>query len=274
MKKFLIILTGWLCVGGLAPSACALEADPARWRVTWEPSFGISAYEEDTGSGSSRILSDWDAFIYGGRLGVDNHASSEEGIRGRFSLDTFASATATETWTVGGAKYQTNDMDLWGISPGLEAGYAFLLDDESQSQLIPSVGYEFRYLKFSRTNFNILNIITSRDVVTESYQIHLSWAGMRGIHRLGSDWRLEGATLAGLVFDNAADNSSLGVVDGHGGWIFRTEANLQRTWESWTLGLGGFFDHQRLEGGSKSGVIWPDNELDAYGGRAVLTYRW
>ena len=131
---------------------------------------------------------------------------------------------------------------------------------------MPFLGYGFRLIGFERTNFNILNIITSREVVTEKYYIHHIDAGLRLDKPLTEKWGISVSGLLGYVFYNQADNSALGKVDGSGGYLVDGNINLSYSLtNSSRLIFGGFVEKEDLKGGEKGDIIWPDNDLDIYG---------
>lgn len=183
--------------------------------------------------------------------------------RGSFGLTT----NEPETWKIDNITVQTNDLDLWQVSADSKLAYALTFERANGLRLLPSVGYGFRYVKFTRSNFNIPDIITIRDTVSERYAIHHLDVGLGIDYALGERWRLVSDTSAGFVVYNQADNSVLGTVTGNGGLLIRSRLGLE--WalhDSWNVTVEGYSEFQDLEGGRKGNVIWPDNTLAVYGG--------
>jgi len=183
--------------------------------------------------------------------------------------------TATETWYIANTKYQTNDLDFYrGDFKGRLGKLIDLSGDETFS-ITPFLGYGFRFINFKRSNFNILNIITLRDVVTEKYYIQHGDAGFKLNKKFTDKISLFGKGAYGYIFYDKANNSSLGSINGEGGYIIEGDLNLGYSInDSCDLSLGGFAEFQTLKGGQKRSAIWPRNTLDIYGGRIKVMYRF
>ena len=233
------------------------------WSLNIQEKIGGATYAEK----EQTIKSEWRNIYYRSDVGLDNLRDHSTAIKVIANLGFFAVPTNTETWHVNNIKYQTNDMGFWGITPGLELGYQFNnLDSQKRCSFAPFLGYNYKHIKFKRTNFNILNIITSRDIVSEAYDIHYLDLGTYWDYKVGEKWGAFSRISYGFVLSNKADNSALGIVNGGGGYIIKTDLGLEyQLNDKSSVGFGGFFEIQKLEGGSKGNVIWPDNYLDTYG---------
>ena len=103
-------------------------------------------------------------------------------------------------------------------------------------------------------------------MVKEKYYLHHTDLGLRFTNKFGEKWALSGKGAFGYVFLNEAKNSSLGTVDGGGGYLIDGNLNLSYSLSArWQFLLGGSAELQSLKGGSKEDVIWPDNDLRIYG---------
>lgn len=137
------------------------------------------------------------------------------------------------------------------------------------------MGYGFRYVKFKRENFTILRIITIRETVPEAVEIHYLNGGLALEYAPTDRLSFSGSASVGHVLYNQADNSLLGTVRGHGGTLGSFGVTAQyAVGTSWQLGLGAFTEVQRLAGGEKEQVVWPDNHLNMYGGTLNLRFQF
>jgi len=137
------------------------------------------------------------------------------------------------------------------------------------------LGYGFGFDNFKRSNFNILDIITLRDTVSEKYYLHHADIGFMAKQKINDKFNVSGAFSYGYIFYNQANNSILGSIKGKGGYLF--DVNLGVGYyltDCLKLSLGGFVELQHLKGGTKDDVIWPDNDLNTYGGEAGVRYKF
>lgn len=180
-----------------------------------------------------------------------------------------------ETWYISGEKYQTNDLDFSRVNIKGSVGKILYSDKYQNLQVIPFGGYGFRFIRFERTNFNILNVITSREVITEKYYLYHLNFGIKFDKKMNDKFAILGLADFAYVFSNQAENSALGRVVGGGGYLVDGDLNLQYSLNSsWKLSLGGFIELQNLKGGERGNVIWPDNKLNIYGGRIGIQYNF
>lgn len=185
------------------------------------------------------------------------------------------SATAKETWYISDMKYQTNDLNFFRANLKGNVGKTFYLDESRQFGLTPFLGYGFRFINFQRSNFNILNLITIRDTVNEKYYIHHGDIGFRANQKINDKFGISGALSYSYVFYNEADNSILGKIKGKGGYLFNVNMGMEYyLTDSIELLLGGFVELQHLKGGTKNDIIWPDNDLNTYGGEVGVKYKF
>ena len=231
--------------------------------VSWEINLdtelaGVSYEEED-----ADITSDWSTFYHRTSLNVANN--DKENFEGEVEFGMFYTATDTENWDVGSLEYQTNDMYFWGLDAQVLGGWAINFED-TPFTVTPLGGYGYKFIRFSRTDFNILNIITSTEVVDEDFNIHHLDLGAKFDYELNEKTNIFAKSLFGFVIYNEADNSSLGDIEGDGGYIIDTEIGLNYFYkDNMSLKLSGFINLQHLDGGDKDKVIWPDNDLNVYG---------
>lgn len=259
MKKIMIAVLGMgLVAAGVSGAYC--------WEIEFNNQIGTVDYEEK----ALDIKNDWDAFWYKAVLETNNCDKKDLEFESRTGL--FFTPVETETWFVEGTKYQTNDMDFWGWDTNVDLGWAL---GESNMTLTPFAGYGYRNIRFKRTNFNVLNIITSREVVSEYYYIHYLEFGAGLDYAFDDKLSLLIRGSAGPVISNKAHNSVLGNITGDGGYIVGGETTLDyHLNDSLTFSFGAFAELQNLEGGTSGDVIWPDNKLKTIGGILGLKYKW
>lgn len=238
------------------------------WQFNIDNKLGAATYEEE----ESDIEGEWSNFYYRLDASLDNLRNLEVPFKLKAGLGYFLVPTDTETWYIKDIQFQTNDMDFWGLNPCLEAGYRFGTGLEQTLSLTPFVGYGYKHIKFKRTNFNILNLITSSEVVSETYSIHYLGLGCYLDYALNERWGIFSRLAYNYVINNKADNSVLGKIDGGGGYLTQADLGLEyRLNEQSSLALGGFVELQHLRGGETQTVIWPDNDLNSYGG--LISYK-
>jgi hypothetical protein len=242
------------------------------WEVNLNNKIGHAIYREN----ESTLKSKWSNFYYRLDLGVDNFADEDRNIKLLANFGFFIAPTDTETWHVSGVKYQTNDMDFFGINQDLAIGYQFKISNPRKEEKLiftPLLGYGYKRIKFKRTNFNVLNIITSREVVSEIYDIHYLSSGFHADYYTNEKWKFFSNFLYGYIFSNKADNSALGTIDGEGGSLFTFDVGMAYSFNDKNrISFGGFAEFQRLKGGETATVIWPDNDFNSYG--ALMNYSY
>lgn len=235
-------------------------------QVNLDSNLGGATYNEKEGGVDSK----WAGFYYGGDVNIAN--CDKKNIEGKLEFGMFGTSSGTETWNVNGAKYQTNDMYFWGMDFLAEAGWAFNFEDYNIT-LTPLGAYGYKFTRFSRTDFNVLNTITSTAVVDEDFNVHHLDIGGKIDYAPNKKLNLYAKSRFGFVVCNSADNSALGDISGDGGYIVDTEFGINYFFtENMGLNLTGFADLQRLKGGSSSNLIWPDNNLNVYGGTIGVKY--
>ena len=157
-------------VGG-QPSFVSGAQEVALWKLEAEMKSGVAYYEES----ESNLDSEWDAL----------YAEIELMLSRDFPNDiqvTLAASYAQsigdeeEAWDVGGRRFQTNDMEFFRTNLQGTLGKILYSERYKELRVIPFLGYGFRYIDFERTNFNILNTITSTSVVDEEYYIRRATA--------------------------------------------------------------------------------------------------
>jgi len=247
-------------------SAQEVDKNYEGWKISAAIRAGRAKYEEK----EQTIKSKYNVIYPEAVLTVNNTTPGGMDIGADFAFG--YSLTDTETWYVSGAEYQTNDLNFYRGDFKGRLGKVIGGDDFS---VTPFIGYGFRYINFDRSNFNILNTITIRDTVSEKYYIQHGDAGIKFIKKFGEKVSLFGKGTYGYAFYDKAHNSSLGSIDGKGGYITEGDLNLGFALsDSCDLSLGGFAEFQKLKGGEKSGVLWPKNTLEIYGGRVGFLYKF
>ncbi|MBP7216468.1 MAG: hypothetical protein KBA46_04200 [Candidatus Omnitrophica bacterium] len=250
------------------------------WEISVAYRPGVATYEED----DSGITSDYTAFYNDVQFAAKRYFEKNFEIFGSVAIG--GALTDTETWYVGGPQYQTNDLNFFRTDLKIMAGKwfntgSYLAEKTTWNMpaylqnliLEPYGGYGFRYISFRRSNFNILNLITSTDVVDERYYLSHLDIGVELKTKLTDRWSLRAASAYGWVFSNEAHNDSLGDIDGEGGHIVDSLLDLSYTInDRLKLTLGGFVELQKLRGGESDIAIWPDNTLNIFGGNLKVQY--
>ena len=238
--------------------------------------IGAVNYSENEGG----VASDWDSNLFKISLGLANQDRNQ--LEGEAKFSFFNGSSDTEEWKVDSVSYQTNDMDLKGWDFECKLGYAIDLgydfpDLATDTELVftPFLGYGYRNIRFSRSDFNILNLITITETVDEDYNIHHLNLGGRLDLGVNNDLNFSLGLLGGYVFYNEADNSALGKIKGDGGYLVRGLIGLDyAVSDSWRFLISFVSEQQSLRGGTKGNIIWPDNTLQSHGGFIKFTYDW
>jgi len=237
------------------------------WNLTGNFKTGLATYEES----EQTIYSEADLIFFETVLGAVNRNTNdiEKAINFSFGQTT----TGEETWHVSGVKYQTNDLAFSRINLSASIGKMLYSDKYKNLLVIPFLGYGYRYINFERGDFNILNLVTTREVVTEQYYIHHLDVGLKLESTINDKWAINGSCAFGYALKNDADNSRLGEVSGSGGYILDIDAGLTyKLRDSLKFKFGAFFGVQNLNGGEENNIIWPDNELNIYGADIGLQF--
>ena len=237
------------------------------WELTTEDLMGAAYYKEE----ESNIKSDWRAFYNETEFALSDYDNKR--FEGEANIGFLAAVKSREKWDYFDSEYQTNDMSLWGLDLNTALGYALILNNTESAAIAPLVGYGYKFIRFTRSNFNILNIITITEIVDEDYQIHHLDGGFRLSCKTTERLEFVGKAVFGWVFYNAAKNSALGTVKGDGGYILKFDAGLNyAATKHLTLGASFYSEFQHLDGGSSGIIIWPNNDLNVLGGKIVVKY--
>lgn len=230
-------------------------------KILFDIRLAKAIYEEKEGTVSSRYK------VFYPELSLALASKDEQNTEKAISLSFGHSLTRREKWFVDQDLRQTND--LYFSRAKIEASIAKELKFSFYGQdllLEPYLGAGFIYINFSRTNFNVLNIITSREVVTEKYYLLYPDFGLRLDREIGEGWAIVGLASFGPVLYSRADNSALGSINGDSGYLVKGNFGLRNVLnESCELKFIWFAELQHIKGGSKGDIIWPDNKLDIYG---------
>lgn len=235
--------------------------EKSMWYVEIREKLGVANYEES----DAPVSSDFSSFFSEVSCTALNDNAND--IEKSISFSYGQAVEDKETWRVDDIDYQTNDMSFYRIKLFGSVGKILYSDRYKDLRVIPFIGYGFRYVNFKRSNFNILNIITLTDEVSEKYYLHHLDCGVKFDLPIFKRWDIAGMGSIGYVFYNQADNSILGKIDGKGGYVVNGNLDfLYRLNDDWQLILGGFVEFQNLTGGEKGIIVWPDNELNIYSG--------
>lgn len=263
-KAFLLLIA--VCAG------LTISLQAYAWEASIDSFIGGASYGENEGT----VDSDWSAFYSKTTLSAGDYDNEE--IEGDVHFGMSVSATATETWDIGGVEYQTNDMSLWGMDTGGDIGWAFSTDvggEDTKVVITPLLGYRWKFIRFTRENFTILKTITIRETIDEDYNLHFLDLGGRVSAEFGDKFEIFAKPIFGIGLYNGADNSALGTVDGDGGFLFNLDTGVNYlAAENLVIALAFSCEIQRLTGGEEGNVIWPDNSLDTYGGTIGVKYRF
>lgn len=260
MKKVVMICA----VLAMALTPCAASASD--WNIELDNKIGAMTYQEN----ESPIDSNCIAFYYEGIIAVDYF--KEKGIIGRLDFGMPFTSVSEETWDVSGVRYQTNDLSFWGMESNIELGYSFPMVADKWS-IAPLGAYGFSFTRFTRTNFNVLNVITSTAVVDEDYWVQHIDMGGKFFYNVNEKLNFDIKGLFGFVVYDSAHNSVLGTIEGGGGYVVKAETNINyKIYNSLYIAGGAFFTTQYLKGGTSGNLIWPNNYLYTYGGKINIKY--
>ncbi len=249
-----------------APAQATESQENKAWTMEADIRAGAAQYKEK----ESTISSSFNAFYP--ELFLTAAHEGENGLQTALGFSFGGTTTDTEKWFINGVEYQTNDLYFYRINAKASIG-KILYSENKDFKAVPFLAYGFRFIDFNRTNFNILNIITSRDIVTEKYYIQHIDFGVNFDKKFNDKFSVSGLASYGYVFYNQAHNSALGDINGSGGYLAEVNVNLGYSLnKSWQLIFGGFGEWQKLKGGEKDNVLWPDNRLDIYGGNIGAKY--
>lgn len=267
MKYALVLVI--LCV-----MICSASCSYA-WEMSIDNYAGGALYQESDSATGTEVRSDWKAFVYKYNIAFSKY--DNQNVQGEIFYGMAVTSKATETWNINGTEYQTNDMSFWGLDTGLAIGWAFpiKISEEVDIALTPLVGYRWKFERFTRSNFVILRRITITETVDEDYSIHTIDVGGRVNFKFNEHVDFFIKPIFGIVFYNGARNSVLGTIDGTGGFLFDADAGISYSiTENFIIGAAFRMELQRLDGGTKGNMIWPDNQLDMYGGTLTVKYKF
>ncbi len=250
----------------LIPCLAGASDEVTGWSIEADNKIGGATYQEKEVS----IDSNWTTFYYEGIVAVDYF--KEKGLIGRIDFGMPLTASGEETWDINTKRYQTNDMSFWGMESNVELGYAFPVVADKWG-VAPLGRYGFSFTRFTRTNFNVLNIITSTAIVDEDYWVQHIDMGGKFFYKVNDKLNFDIKGLFGFVVYNSAHNSVLGTINGGGGYMTMAETNINyNIYKTWSIAGGGFFGLQYLKGGTSGNMLWPNNYLYSYGGKINLKY--
>src|SRR3989338_4385142 len=186
---------------GPSVSSPSPAAASQRWQLALDSRAAVATYKEHQQTVTSDFTTPYPELVgtltYHGSRGL---TSSLQGSIGH-------SLTSTETWDINGIHVQTNDLDVSRVTLNAQLGKQLPSSDPGQLASTAFLGYGVRSLRFVRSNFNILDIITIRDTVTESYWIQHVGGGLQINLRPAERLQVTSASSLYWVFFNEADNS-------------------------------------------------------------------
>ena len=246
----------------LFPSLCCAT----NWDIQVENNFAAATYIEKHFSADSN----WTAFCYKPTIAADYH--QERGVIARVDFSIPLTTTADEKWYYNEEKYQTNDMSFWGLDTNVELGYIIpVIIDKMDVAVIGAYGYRFE--RFSRSDPTNTNTIPGLSILDQDYNVQHLDIGAKFFYNANEQLNLDLKALYGFVVYNSVKNSAVGTVVGDGGFLFKTEANVNYNfYANWVFSLGAFFDVLHLEGGDSDNFTWPDSDMYIYGGKTSLKY--
>lgn len=245
------------------------------WEISVDDTLGGAVYKEEDSSAGFDLDSDWKAFYNKTTLYLADY--DNKNIEGEARFGFAATAAGEETWDINTSEYQTNDMSFWGTELGFALGWAFqgVVMDDVDMTFTPLLGYKWKFIRFTRSNFNILNIITIRETIDEDFNVHSIDFGFKLNGEFRKKFELYIKPIFGLAFYNSAYNSVLGTVEGDGGYLLDIDVGMNYVFtEHFSLGAMFRTEFQWLEGGSEGNIIWPDNTLEIFGGTIKATYKF
>lgn len=262
----------YIILGGVILGSVLLSPyNSMAWEIDFDTYLGGAIYKES----ESTVDSDWTAFYNKSTVYLGDYDNKT--IEGDIRFGMSYTSTGTETWDISGVEYQTNDMKFWEMDTGVDLGWAFPveLDQDTKLAITPLVGYRWRFIRFTRENFTILNTITIRETIDEDYNLHFLDLGGRIAVEWQKNFEFFAKPIFGIVLYNATDNSELGTVKGDGGFSFRLDTGINYAFtENIVAGVSFTMELQRLKGGESGNILWPDNSLDTYGGTIAVKYRF
>ena len=268
MKKYLVLCIAAVMVLSFAVSAYA-------WEISFDNTIGGAIYEESDNSTGTEIKSSWSSFVYKGNVVGSKYDNKY--VQGEIFYGMSVAPTSTETWNINGTEYQTNDMSFWGIDTGVLLGWAFPIEipEKMDIALTPLVGYQYKFTRFTRSNFVVLRKITITATVDEDYNIHSLDLGARVNFKINDKFNVFVKPIFGIVLYNSANNSVAGTIKGDGGFLFNLDAGLNYAITKNFVVEGAFrMELQRLNGATSGSILWPDNSLDNYGGTITVRYKF
>lgn len=266
---------------GLLSAAPAQRAVPSHeTHLALHLRGGAVSYEERVSI--LPVDSEWDArFVeVGGALRLQPARGASLRFRGAL----WRSGSDTETWAEDNEPVQRNDLEVTGWDLGVDVGAR--LKPADGTEIAPWIGLGVRGQRFEREAFAFLDEEGAGDpgLVTEDVRVPYAALSVDASQRLSRKVSLVVEALAGFVFNNQADNSLFGSIDGGGGTLVEAGAYLKwRISDTGEMLAGARYARQDLDGGTEArmfqapdgsivtGVVeWPDNTLE----QKSLEVRW
>ena len=271
-----ILVTGIVCI--VLVFAMQFTAGAEAWKLEVENYSGYVSYEENETVSGLDLDSDWSAYI--NRTGLTFKGYDHEGFEGEVRTGFSFTTENSEKWDINDIECMTNDMKLWAWDAGFLLGWALPLDmNSADSELCftPLIGYNYEFIRFTRTNFNILDVITVTEVVDIDYYLHALDLGGRIDFAVNEQLNFFVKPIYGFIVYDYVHNSTSGGVEGNGGsYYVNLDAGIEYDInKDWMIGLLFRAEWQRLSGGNRNnGVVWPANSLDTYGGAVNISYKF
>ena len=262
MKRALV--AGLLFAGFLSVASYAYA-----WEINADSKLGVATYREEYGI----IESDWLAFYSGGIISLGHYP--EEGFIGGADFGMGFTPNADEDWEITGRPFQANDMRLWEMENNFELGYIIpvLID---KIPIAPLFGYGWRFTRFKRENFAIADMDISSESVEEDFWVHHLDAGLRFSYKtMNEKFKIDLRGIFGFILYSSAYNNAFDttIEGGDGSFLIKIDLGVSyEMTEHLSLNVAGFTGIQHLEGSTSGNIVWPDNDLNTYGGKIGIKY--
>jgi len=267
-------------VAGMMFMLSVVSSRAYSWEVSVDDFMGYVNYIEDETVNGVNLKSDWGAFYNKTTIFLKDY--DNENFEGEARYGMSVTSTDQEKWHINDIEYQTNDLSFWGVDTGFALGWAIPIKSRDPGimelldiTIVPLVGYNWRYLRFTRTNFNIMNTITIAETVDEYYNLHSIDVGCRLNVNVDEKFDIYLKPVFGILVYDSVNNSALGTVVGDGGFQANIETGISYPiMENLSLDVAFRTELQHLNGGKKGAVIWPDNTLNVFGGNVSVKYKF
>ncbi|MFH1995668.1 MAG: hypothetical protein ABIJ27_01570 [Candidatus Omnitrophota bacterium] len=262
MKLFFAVC---LCA---AAAVCAAVPSYAL-EVEMDNRLGVTTLTEEYGS----VDSEWVAFFYKNLFSVGHYP--DEGFIGGVNVGVAVTPDTNEDWKLSGENVATNDLRYWGIENSFEVGYVLPIFVD-KTPFAPIMGYGWSFTRLKRSGFDIPGNTLSSESTEEDLWVHHVDAGFRLKHSTHNEkLKVNLRGIFGFIVAASSYNSANETKIDGGNGSFLIETDLKADYfvdENLIFNFGGFVGIQHLEGSTKNSIVWPDTDLNTYGGSIGLKY--